>query len=117
MNLTAGFSPLPATIRAWLVLLCAALIETGGDAVIRHGLRGRLPRAVAAGCLLLAVYGLLVNTLKWDFSKLLGVYVAVFAAVSVLTGRFVLAENVPASTWAGLLLIVAGGALNQFGPG
>ncbi len=64
---------------------------------------------------MLAVYGLVVNSVKWDFSRLLGVYIAFFAVVSVLFGRFVFAETVPNTTWVGLALIVMGGALIQFG--
>ena len=60
-------------------------------------------------------YGLLVNTVRWDFSRLLGVYVAVFALVSVMCGRFVFGESVPNSTWVGLAIIVAGGLVIQFG--
>ena len=56
---------------------------------------------------MLAGYGLVVNLVTWDFSRLLGVYVAVFALVSVLAGRFWFREAVPASTWVGLGLIVA----------
>jgi multidrug transporter EmrE-like cation transporter len=44
------------------------------------------------------------------------VYVAVFAAVSVLAARVVFAEQVPGSTWVGLALILSGGAVMQFGP-
>ena len=64
---------------------------------------------------MLAAYGLLVNTVKWDFSKMLGVYVAVFALVSILFGRFVFGEQVPVSTWLGLAVIIAGGLIIQFG--
>lgn len=46
-----------------------------------------------------------------------GVYVAVFAVVSVLAGRFVFEETIPVSTWLGLALIVVGGAVIQVGPG
>jgi small multidrug resistance family-3 protein len=52
---------------------------------------------------------------KWDFARLLGVYVACFAVVSILFGKFVFKENVPVSTWAGLAMIVAGGLIIQFG--
>jgi len=55
------------------------------------------------------------NIVKWDFSKLLGVYVAIFALISVLFGLFVFKENVPVSTWVGLALIVVGGMVIQFG--
>jgi small multidrug resistance family-3 protein len=57
----------------------------------------------------------MVNTVKWDFSKLLGAYVAVFAVVSVLCGLLAFKETVPISTWAGLGLIVVGALVIQFG--
>ena len=100
---------------AWFVFVAAAILEVGGDAVIRSGLRGRGVAIVAVGCAMLAGYGLTVNMLRWDFSHLLGVYVAVFAVVSVLCGRFVFGEDIPISTWLGLSLIVAGGLAIQFG--
>ena len=64
---------------------------------------------------MLGLYGLVVNTVNWDFSKLLGVYVAVFAVTSILIGAFYFRENIASSTWAGLSLIVLGGLLIQFG--
>ena len=100
---------------AWLIFLAAAVVEVGGDAVVRKGLRGGGLALVAAGCVMLGGYGVTVNIVQWDFSRLLGVYVAVFAAVSVLWGRFVFGESVPASTWLGLAIIVAGGLVIQFG--
>ena len=100
---------------AWLVFLGSALLEVGGDAVVRRGLRGSSAGIILAGGLMLAGYGLLVNTVRWDFSRLLGVYVAVFALVSVMCGRFVFGESVPNSTWVGLAVIVAGGLVIQFG--
>ncbi len=102
-------------IVIWLVFLCAALLEVGGDAVIRHGLRTRNPSPILFGLFVLGSYGLVVNTIRWDFSKLLGVYISFFALVSVLFGRVVFGEFIPSSTWLGLLLIVAGGLLIQFG--
>src|SRR5262249_33687768 len=102
-------------VVAWLIFLGAALLEVGGDATVRFGLRSSRGVLVAAGCLMLAGYGLLVNVVQWDFSRLLGVYVAVFALVSVLFGRFVFQEAVPVSTWVGLGIIIAGGAVIQFG--
>jgi drug/metabolite transporter superfamily protein YnfA len=100
---------------AWLVFVAAALLEVGGDAVMRHGLRGGGWAFVAAGAVMLAGYGFVVNLVRWDFSKLLGVYVAVFALVSVVVGKFVFGESVPTATWAGIAIIVAGGAVIQFG--
>lgn len=103
-------------LLAWLIFVGAALLEVGGDATIRGGLRGGRGTLIAAGCVMLAAYGVLINVVTWDFSRLLGVYVAVFALVSVLFGRFFFQESVPPSTWVGLGMIVAGGAVIQFGP-
>ena len=102
-------------LAAWLIFLGSALLEVGGDAVVRRGLRGANVIIILAGGLMLAAYGLLVNMVRWDFSRLLGVYVAVFALVSVMCGRFVFGESVPNSTWVGLAIIVAGGMVIQFG--
>jgi len=102
-------------LAAWVVFLGSALLEVGGDAVVRKGLHGANAVIILAGGLMLAGYGLLVNTVRWDFSRLLGVYVAIFALVSVMCGRFVLGESVPYSTWVGLGIIIAGGLVIQFG--
>ena len=103
------------TVLIWLIFVAAALLEVGGDAVVRTGLRGARPWLVVIGCVLLGAYGVMVNTVRWDFSRLLGVYVACFAVISVCWGRFVFQEQVPPAVWLGLGLIVAGGLLIQFG--
>ena len=99
-----------------VLLLVAAVLEVGGDAVIRRGLRGGGLALVVAGAVMLGCYGIAVNLVPWEFSRLLGVYVGAFAAVSVLCGRFVFGESVPVSTWLGLLLVVGGGLVIQLGP-
>jgi small multidrug resistance family-3 protein len=102
-------------LLTWLIFIAAATLEVGGDAVVRKGIRGGFALYVIAGCLMLAGYGVVVNLVRWDFSKLLGVYVAVFALISVLAGRFLFAEDVPLSTWTGLAFILLGGMIIQFG--
>ena len=102
-------------LAAFLAFIAAAVLEVGGDAVVRRGLRGRNSIWVLLGCATLAVYGLVVNSVKWDFSKLLGVYIGFFAAASVVIGRFVFKEQIPLSTWCGLALIILGGLVIQFG--
>jgi small multidrug resistance family-3 protein len=101
----------------WVVFLAAALLEVGGDALIRLGMRGRGSLVVILGCLVLGAYGVMVNQVRWDFSKMLGVYVGVFAVVSVVFGRMVFGEVIPLTTGLGLLVIVVGGLIIQFGPG
>ena len=105
------------TTFAWFVFIAAAILEVAGDAVIRKGLRGSIVWFIVFGFLMLGCYGMVVNTVKWDFSKLLGVYVAVFAVVSILAGRLVFKETIPVSTWIGLAIIVIGGAVIQTGQG
>jgi drug/metabolite transporter superfamily protein YnfA len=104
-------------VGAWLVFIAAAILEVGGDALIRKGLRGSGLVLIVAGFVVLGCYGLVVNIVRWDFSRLLGVYVAVFAVISVLAGRVFFREHVPISTWIGLAVIVAGGLIIQFGAG
>jgi len=102
-------------VVAWLVFLAAAIFEVGGDAVVRKGLRGGGWPFVPLGMVMLGVYGLVVNLVSWDFSKLLGTYVAIFAAISILAGKFFFGDEVPMTTWVGLALILAGGAVIQVG--
>ena len=106
----------PALTTA-LILLAAAALEVGGDASIRAGLRGRGVGRIALGVGLLAAYGLAVNLVPLDFSRLLGAYVAAFAVVAVLAGRLLFGDALTPATWLGLGLIVLGGAILQLGPG
>jgi len=100
---------------AWLIFLAAALLEIGGDSIVRSGLRINRIAVIIVGFVVLGCYGLVVNMVKWDFSKLLGVYVAIFAVISVTWGKFIFKEDVPTSTWIGLVPIVIGGLIIQFG--
>ena len=100
---------------AWILFFAAALLEVSGDAVIRTGLRNHRSLLISVGFAMLGCYGLVVNRVRWDFSRLLGVYVAVFALVSVLFGLLVFKETIPFSTWLGTALILAGGCVIQFG--
>lgn len=103
------------TFFTWIIFIVAALLEVGGDVAIRRGLHGDGFLYILGGFIVLGSYGLVVNSVKWDFSKLLGVYVAFFALISVLCGRYIFKESIPPSTWLGLVLIVAGGLVIQFG--
>jgi multidrug transporter EmrE-like cation transporter len=100
---------------AWMIFVGAAALEVSGDALIRKGLRGQGNLLILLGFFVLGFYGLVVNLVRWDFSKMLGVYVAFFAMSSVLVGRYFFSEVIPPSTWIGLMLIVAGGLVIQSG--
>jgi drug/metabolite transporter superfamily protein YnfA len=99
------------------IFVCAAILEVLGDAIIRSGLRGRGLAVVGIGCAILAAYGVVVNQLDLDFSRLMGAYVAVFALVSILIGRLAFHDTIRTSTWVGLAIILIGGAVIHFGVG
>ncbi|MGH8323496.1 MAG: hypothetical protein ACRETD_06815 [Steroidobacteraceae bacterium] len=68
-------------LRTLVVLILAATLEVGGDALVRIGLRGPA-YWLAAGAIVLFAYGLLVNQGGVDFNRLMGIYIAVFFVVS-----------------------------------
>jgi len=105
----------PMNAMAWVIFVWAAILEVGGDALIRKGLRSQGSLLILSGFLALGFYGLMVNIVRWDFSRMLGVYVSVFAVVSILAGRYVFNEAIPMATWLGLAIIVTGGLVIQFG--
>jgi drug/metabolite transporter superfamily protein YnfA len=98
-----------------LVLVLAALFEVGGDALIRAGLRGKGYLLIALGFVVLGSYGVVLNQIAIDFSKLLGVYVGLFAVVSILFGRYLFHEAIPTSTWLGLGIVLVGSVVIQWG--
>jgi len=104
-------------VGAVLVFVGAAALEVARDALIRNGMRGGGLALIALGFAVLGTYGVVVNLLDLDFSRLLGAYVGVFAVVSVLFGRLVFGEHVPLSTWVGLAVILAGSLIVHLGRG
>jgi drug/metabolite transporter superfamily protein YnfA len=98
-----------------LVMVIAAALEVGGDALIRRGLSSAGPWLIVAGFITLGSYGIAVNQLALDFSVLLGAYVGVFAIISVLFGRLVFAERVAQSTWIGLGVVLIGSGIIYYG--
>jgi small multidrug resistance family-3 protein len=65
--------------------------------------------ALGAGAL--AAYGLVVNLPRWDFGRLLGVYIAVFFVVAQIISVTAFRERLQLPTLLGGALIVAGGIL------
>ncbi len=102
----------------FLVLLAAAVLEAGGDAVIRRGLHGEghLARIalILAGGLVLMIYGIVVNLPPWDFGRLLGVYVTLFFLVAQAINLLVFKIAPSTPILAGGALIMAGGLLMTF---
>jgi small multidrug resistance family-3 protein len=99
----------------WIAFALAAIFEVGGDAVIRLGIKNNNIILIVFGATTLAGYGLIVNSVDWNFAKIFGVYVGAFALVAVLFGKFLFREQIPLSTWIGLAIIISGGMVIQFG--
>jgi drug/metabolite transporter superfamily protein YnfA len=102
-----------------LILFVAALLEVGGDALVRTGLHAptSFSRTVffLFGALVLFVYGYVVNAPPWDFSKLLGVYVVFFFIATQLISLLVFQTRPSVSTLIGGAFIVVGGAIMFIG--
>ena len=97
------------------ILLLAALLEAGGDAILRKALHlpGGIARVLAllAGAAILFLYGITVNTPSWDFGRLLGIYVVFFFVIAQAISWLVFSQPPNAATWMGGALIVAGGVV------
>jgi hypothetical protein len=103
---------------AFLVLVLAASLEAYGDSSFQTALyrSSGVNRAIAflAGAASLVAYGLVVNTPRWDFGKLLGVYMVLFFLLAQVVARIRFGQT---PTWPVLLgggLIVAGGMIISF---
>jgi small multidrug resistance family-3 protein len=104
---------------ALLVLLCAAVMEAGGDALVRHGLHASTLWTRAAllvsGAAVLFAYGVLVNTSPWDFGRLLGIYVVFFFVVAQLISWLVFGQPPGRQILIGGAFIVLGGLILSVG--
>jgi hypothetical protein len=92
---------------AYLLLFLAAVLEAGGDALVRFGLHS----PGLAGRAGLFAYGVTVNSPPWDFGKLLGVYVTLFFLVAQLINLIVFGIKPDLPIYAGGALILSGGLL------
>jgi len=99
-------------------LLIAALLEAGGDAILRKALLESAGVArvalFAAGAVILAGYGTVVNLAPLDFGQLVGLYIATLFVMWQLI-NFAFFRSVPTlPILAGGLLIVGGGLIVSF---
>jgi small multidrug resistance family-3 protein len=95
-----------------LLLFLAAVLEAGGDALVRKGLHAGSPARLGwfiGGATLLFAYGCFVNSPPWDFGRLLGVYIAFFFLVAQAIGWISFGQVPTSGTLVGGGLIVAGG--------
>ncbi|HTC87552.1 MAG TPA: hypothetical protein VK686_04595 [Bryobacteraceae bacterium] len=100
---------------AIVVLFLAALLEAGGDAVIRAGLHKTLfwqkASLFAAAAVVLFAYGWTVNAPPWDFGKLLGLYVVFFFLTAQAISWLIFKQTPSMPILVGGLFIVTGGII------
>ena len=100
---------------ALVVLVIAAILEAYGDSCFQSGLyrssgTGRVV-AFLLGAASLASYGLVVNVPRWNFGRLLGVYVVLFFLCAQAIARIKFGQVPTIPVLAGGVLITAGGVI------
>ncbi len=104
---------------ALLLLTLAAFLEAYGDSCFQSALyrSAGIARvlAVLGGAASLAAYGLVVNTPRWEFGRLLGVYVVLFFLLAQMVARVRFGQAPTLSLLVGGALIVAGGVIISMG--
>jgi len=98
-------------MRDIVFLVIAALLEVGGDALVRWGLKGGRIFGFVLGAVTLFTYAIFVNTPRWDFGRLLGIYIAIFFVVSQFVSIFVFGETLRFPTLIAGVLIISGGII------
>ena len=98
---------------ALVLLLAAAFLEAYGDSCFQSGLyrSSGITRmfAFVLGAASLVSYGLVVNAPRWEFGKLLGVYVVFFFLWAQLIARVKFGQVPTTAVIVGGSLIVVGG--------
>ena len=104
---------------ALLILFTAAVLEAGGDALVRSGIHASaLSTRVLfwlAGAVVLFSYGCVVNAPPWDFGRLLGIYVVFFFVVAQVISWAAFHQAPDRWTVMGGCLVVAGGIVMSIG--
>jgi drug/metabolite transporter superfamily protein YnfA len=98
---------------ALLLLAVAAFLEAYGDSCFQSALyrASGMSRALAfvGGAISLAAYGFVVNAPRWEFGKLLGVYVVLFFLLAQVVARVKFGQSPTPPILIGGALICAGG--------
>jgi len=103
------------------VLAIAAFLEAWGDSFFQSAFYRSAGTArvlsILCGALVLALYGSTVNLPRWDFGKLLGVYVVLFFLAAQLLAKVRFGQSPTLPIYAGGSLIVIGGCVVAFWQG
>jgi small multidrug resistance family-3 protein len=97
------------------ILLLAAVLEAGGDALVRASLHSSSASArlalLLAGAIVLCSYGYAVNRPPWDFGRLIGVYVVFFFVVAQAIAWLAFNQRPTSPIIVGGAFVVAGGVI------
>jgi drug/metabolite transporter superfamily protein YnfA len=100
---------------AFFLLLIAAFLEAYGDSCFQSALyrASGMSRALAfvGGAASLVAYGLIVNAPRWEFGKLLGIYVVLFFCLAQIIARVKFGQTPTLPIWIGGALICLGGVI------
>jgi drug/metabolite transporter superfamily protein YnfA len=98
-----------------IVLLFAAILEAGGDALIRAALHSSTGTArfalFAVGAVVLFSYGYFVNRPPWEFGRLLGIYVVFFFLVAQAMSWVLFNQPPTGPVVVGGAFVIAGGVI------
>jgi small multidrug resistance family-3 protein len=97
------------------ILFFAALLEAGGDAIVRVGLRTQVPwlrhLLFLAGGVVLFAYGWTVNAPPWNFGRLIGLYIVCFFLAAQAVSWIGFGERPSIALIIGGGFILAGGVI------
>jgi hypothetical protein len=105
-----------STAGSFFFLLLAAALEVLGDSFFQSGLHRTTGLArilpFLAGTVALILYGAMLNAPRWNFGKLLGVYVALFFLMAQIVA-WVRFHEIPAPRmiWGGAFILLGGAIL------
>lgn len=104
------------TVLAFLI--AATTLESGGDAIVRHGLFSRTGGARAGllllGAAMLLGYGVMLNLAPQPFARVVGFYIATLFVVWQMIGFIAFGTRPSPPILVGGALIVTGGLVVSF---
>lgn len=108
-------------LGALMFLLVAAFLEAFGDSFFQsafyHAEGWGRPAAIFAGAVTLAAYGSIVNLPRWDFGRLIGVYIALFFVMAQVLNKVRFGQSPTTPVYVGGALVIAGGLVMVFWKG
>ena len=116
MNAVVQFVQNPLGALAFLAV--AAILEAFGDACFQaamyHSVGWASAGAAISGAVVLVGYGVMVNLPRWDFGRLIGVYVSMFFLSAQIINRVRFGQAPSLPIYVGGALILAGGLVLTF---